>query len=667
MNRASNNNSYSSTNSRMLPATVTDWEDLRKQARQLENEIDVKLMSFSKLCSNYVARDQALHPSSSTSPSSFEAMSIEIDKLLEHLSDINKRMTDAIPALSGPNTAATHTLQRHHEICQDYRREFDRTKANIRNFQTREDLLINNNPSSDINTPGLSSRRQDYYLREMDHLTNSHKLIDGQLDSMKMLKDNLFDQRKYFMNITHKVKNLTNRFPLMNNILQKVKIKKRKDSLVLDMANEHHHHLLYKHASISLFESYIAIEKFIIDTRLSFIDQYKLFDLLKKLLPQEDNHLTCQGFLSWLVWRVDQHEEQQHYQHDRQINTNKRLLNDSMVSENVFANKRLRINHETYSEAEPYNDVSLVHYTQQQLENNINASSDIHQQIARLQSIVLRLASNIDTLNHQSDIHNSPPSFSESNIKHEHIDDTEPSELEIEEDQEEDETSDITQRLDLPASTSTNLTYTMHPIPTNTIIYNGRNMMKHLRRRTTLTSFARHVASDLFSRDEIMAKLHVDHNNERDIFLRHCICTAWNLTEQELYLMWPKIRNALLQLRRDAIAGKCIRMNSKRKQQQQQQIQQQQSSNHNECNSEDDDDDDVDNQIKSDLLFSYWFWILDKNKKNKINVFIMDFKRSKKRSTVTCESQATGRRIMRIHERIQDKLEFLHIDPWIDQ
>ena len=51
-------------------------------------------------------------------------------------------------------------------------------------------------------------------------------------------------------------------------------------------------------------------------------------------------------------------------------------------------------------------------------------------------------------------------------------------------------------------------------------MYNGQNMMKHLRPRTTLTSFARHVASNLFSREEIMAKLHVDHNNERDIFLR---------------------------------------------------------------------------------------------------------------------------------------------------
>lgn len=138
-------------------------------------------------------------------------------------------------------------------------------------------------------------------------------------------------------------------------------------------------------------------------------------------------------------------------------------------------------------------------------------------------------------------------------------------------------------------------------------MYNNRNMMKHLRPRTTLTSFARHVASDLFTREEIMAKLHVDHNNERDIFLRRrtkqrfilsiqsmffldCICTAWNLTEQQLYSMWPKIRNALLQLRRDAIAGKCIRMDSKR----------QQSSQHLPmCNSDYEDDDECQN--KSDF------------------------------------------------------------------
>jgi hypothetical protein len=86
---------------------------------------------------------------------------------------------------------------------------------------------------------------------------------------------------------------------------------------------------------------------------------------------------------------------------------------------------------------------------------------DIQQQIDRLQSIVLRLASNIDTLNHQSNVDNSSPMYFQPNIKHELIEDVnEPSEHE-------DETSDVNHRLDFPASTSTNL---VHPIPTKTIV-----------------------------------------------------------------------------------------------------------------------------------------------------------------------------------------------------
>ena len=102
------------------------------------------------------------------------------------------------------------------------------------------------------------------------------------------------------------------------------------------------HRLLYRNSSISLFESYIIIEKFIIDTRLSFFDQYKLFDLLKKLLPNEDNQLTCQGFLSWLVWRVDHYKDQQH--DERDIHTNKRLFNQTIRDQNDDSlHKRLRI------------------------------------------------------------------------------------------------------------------------------------------------------------------------------------------------------------------------------------------------------------------------------------------------------------------------------------
>lgn len=225
----------------MSTAPATEWEDLRKQARQHENEIETKLVSFSKLSSNYLAHDPFLHPNndassstSSSSSTSFETMSMEIEKLLERLSDINKRMSDVVPLLMAPNSAVNHTLQRHHDILQDYRREFERTKTNIRNFKTREDLLIKSSTNStDLTNQGLSSRRQDYYLREVNMLNNSHKGIDATLDMASLLKKDLSDQRRYLMNISSKVNALANRFPLVNNILQKIKLKKRKDSLVL--------------------------------------------------------------------------------------------------------------------------------------------------------------------------------------------------------------------------------------------------------------------------------------------------------------------------------------------------------------------------------------------------------------------------------------------------
>lgn len=153
----------------------------------------------------------------------------------------------------------------------------------------------------------------------------------------------------------------------------------------------------------------------------------------------------------------------------------------------------------------------LVQYAQQQLEKTRNESSgikftndyfvercfymnylDMKQQIDRLQSVVLRLASNIDTLNQRSDMTNGSMMNFESNIKHEQMEDVkyefvlsikimfilflknETLELGVEEDhddnEEDDEASDGNHRLNFPATTSTNHIYSMHQIPTKTIV-----------------------------------------------------------------------------------------------------------------------------------------------------------------------------------------------------
>jgi len=67
----------------------------------------------------------------------------------------------------------------------------------------------------------------------MNHLSNSHKTMDTNLEMASIIRKDLIDQRKHFSSITIKVNALANRFPLVNNLLQKIKVKKRKDSLVL--------------------------------------------------------------------------------------------------------------------------------------------------------------------------------------------------------------------------------------------------------------------------------------------------------------------------------------------------------------------------------------------------------------------------------------------------
>ncbi|XP_038549387.1 Golgi SNAP receptor complex member 1 isoform X2 [Micropterus salmoides] len=162
------------------------WEDLRKQARQLENELDLKLVSFSKLCTSYSSsRDGRRGDSSDTTPllnnstqdRMFETMSVEIEQLLAKLTAVNDKMAEYTntPGTSSLNAALMHTLQRHRDILQDYTHEFHKTKGNFLVIREREDLL--GSVRKDIETyksgSGVNNRRTELFLKEHEHLRNS--------------------------------------------------------------------------------------------------------------------------------------------------------------------------------------------------------------------------------------------------------------------------------------------------------------------------------------------------------------------------------------------------------------------------------------------------------------------------------------------------------------
>lgn len=222
------------------------WEDLRKQARQLENELDLKLVSFSKLCTSYSSsRDGRRGDSSDTQPllcnstqdRMFETMSVAIEQLLAKLTGVNDKMAEytSTPGVTSLNAALMHTLQRHRDILQDYTHEFHKTKSNFMAIREREDLL--GSVRKDIETyksgSGVNNRRTELFLKEHEHLRNSDRLIDDTISIAMATKENMTSQRGMLKTIQSRVNTLANRFPAINNLIQRINLRKRRDSLIL--------------------------------------------------------------------------------------------------------------------------------------------------------------------------------------------------------------------------------------------------------------------------------------------------------------------------------------------------------------------------------------------------------------------------------------------------
>lgn len=225
-----------------MASTGNYWEDMRKQARQLENEIDLKLVSFSKIGTTYgsTARDYKTE-SLDTVPllsgeHMFDTMGLEIEQLLSKLTDVNDKMADYAQTQGKVTSSAAllHTLQRHRDILQDYKHDFQKTKTNIQARRDRDDLLgsVRRDIDNYKNSSGLN-RRTDLFLKENEHLRNSERLVDDQISIAMETKEHLFSQRGAFKAIQTKFNTISNRFPMINSLVQRINLRKRRDSIVL--------------------------------------------------------------------------------------------------------------------------------------------------------------------------------------------------------------------------------------------------------------------------------------------------------------------------------------------------------------------------------------------------------------------------------------------------
>lgn len=136
--------------------------EIRKKARNLENDIDLKLVALSKISSGHGSSGESSPLISSEF--SYDTISLEINDCLTKLSMLNDKMAQL--KLNG--TAQIHTQTRHRDILNSYRTEFEKITQNHTLKLEREELLRG---SGIISSSTSSLSRRDLYLKENQHVS----------------------------------------------------------------------------------------------------------------------------------------------------------------------------------------------------------------------------------------------------------------------------------------------------------------------------------------------------------------------------------------------------------------------------------------------------------------------------------------------------------------
>ncbi|CAG8536144.1 10570_t:CDS:2 [Paraglomus occultum] len=171
------------------------WEFLRKQARQLESEIENKLSAYAKLTSGY-GRERGGAGVSGITGLSAEAMEAEIDELIKKLTLVVNSMAELLdrPSSAPASSSMMHMLQRHRDILYDYSKEFKKTKSNIQAARDHADLLRSVRDEISLHKSGTSSET-DYFLNERARIESSHHITDMVIEQAYSTREEIGRQR----------------------------------------------------------------------------------------------------------------------------------------------------------------------------------------------------------------------------------------------------------------------------------------------------------------------------------------------------------------------------------------------------------------------------------------------------------------------------------------
>ncbi|TEB38832.1 V-snare-domain-containing protein [Coprinellus micaceus] len=205
---------------------MSNYDQLHRQCRTLENLFDAKLTSYSQLVPA-LSRPQDVEANGSSER--WRDLEVELEDLETKLQEINDQLGELAGKPELLSTSMLRAIQRHRELHRDSVREFRRTKGNVKNALDQANLL--SGVRNDIDA--YKSSAADSLLAERGRIDSSHRMTDDIIDQARETRSEFARQRTSLAGINARIGQVMTTMPGINNLIGMIKARRRRDAIIM--------------------------------------------------------------------------------------------------------------------------------------------------------------------------------------------------------------------------------------------------------------------------------------------------------------------------------------------------------------------------------------------------------------------------------------------------
>ncbi|KAF5313118.1 hypothetical protein D9619_002589 [Psilocybe cf. subviscida] len=207
----------------------SNYDQLHRQCRTLENLFDSKLTSYSQLVANLGRPGNDIESSGATER--WRDLELELDDLSMKLEEINEQLGELAKTPELMSSSMLRAIQRHRELQQDSSRELKRTKMNVKHALDQANLL--SGVRNDIDA--YKSSAADSLLAERGRIDSSHQMTDTIIQQAYETRSEFGRQRANISSINTRMVKVIGTMPGINNLIGMIKSRRRRDSVILGL------------------------------------------------------------------------------------------------------------------------------------------------------------------------------------------------------------------------------------------------------------------------------------------------------------------------------------------------------------------------------------------------------------------------------------------------